>query len=244
MSSFEKAGVLFITGLVAVILALALFGTSGTTTPAAETGAAGTAADGGAAGDGGANPDEGSETEPGTDPGDEDIWSGPRDRANGLLGARDGSPEPLPGPNDAGTSPRPPFAASREHVVRAGDRLANIAKQYLGDAGAWKAIADANPGLDPARLKVGQKLAIPERGAVASGTRPDSQAKSPEPEKRLAAADKKPTYVVKKGDTLTSIAQRELRDRAAWRKLFDMNKHVVKNANRLPVGVTLTLPAN
>jgi nucleoid-associated protein YgaU len=238
MSSFEKAGVLFITGLVAVILALALFGTSGTTTPIAENPGAGGVAERGSDSDGGA----GAGVEQGeiTDAG-EDIWNGPRDRVDELLGgkSRDGGAEGSPSDGLV----RPSLANGREHVVRAGDRLANISREYLGDANLWKAIADANPGVDPSRLQVGRKLSIPERGAAIAGASLDS-VRPKEAERRPVASEKKPTYVVKKGDTLTSIAQRELRDRAAWRKLFDMNKHVVKNANRLPVGLTLTLPAN
>lgn len=243
MSSFEKAGVLFITGLVAVILALALFGTSGTTTPAAETGGSGGVAERGSDTDGGAGiAPESEENSPGT--GDEDLWSGPKGRAEELTGGKGRGDGGSGGsPIDPGTGVQPPFASGREHVVRAGDRLANIAKQYLGDANQWKAIADANPGIDPGRLKVGQKLSIPEREAAGAGTSP-ATTRAKERESRPVASEKKPTYVVKKGDTLTSIAQRELRDRAAWRKLFDMNKHVVKNANQLPVGLTLTLPAN
>jgi len=228
MSSFEKAGVLFITGLVAVILALALFGTSGTTTPPDDAAGAGGVASREADAESSVGVDpSGEENEPNAD----DLWKGID------------QPGPIaPGPID----PAPP-SSGREHVVRAGDRLANIAKQYLGDAGRWQAIVAANPGLDPARLKVGQKLTIPEAGLAAGpAPRPEPE-RSPsiEPDKRSpVATGKKPFYVVKKGDTLTSIAQRELRDRAAWRKLYDMNKSVVKNANRLPVGLTLTLPAN
>jgi nucleoid-associated protein YgaU len=230
MSSFEKAGVLFITGLVAVILALALFGTSGTTDPSPPAGAAGETAESAPEADPERSDAGGSAAT------DEDLWDGIRSRVNGIEGDRDGEPPlPLP-PTDGTNAGRPPVVAAREHVVRSGDRLATIAKRYLGDAGRWKAIAAANPGVDPARLRVGQKLVIPD--AAGAGADPVAADSTP------PAADRRPTYVVKKGDTLTSIAQRELRNGAAWRKLYDMNKHVVKNANRLPVGVTLTLPAN
>ncbi|WP_229369291.1 LysM domain-containing protein [Umezawaea beigongshangensis] len=51
--------------------------------------------------------------------------------------------------------PLPPpesFTAIGEHVVSEGDRVDLLADRYLGDAGAWWRVADANPVLDPAEL--------------------------------------------------------------------------------------------
>ncbi len=48
------------------------------------------------------------------------------------------------------------------HLVMAGETLGHIARRYLGDASRWREIFDANPQLaDPARIVVGQVLAIP-----------------------------------------------------------------------------------
>jgi LysM repeat protein len=60
-----------------------------------------------------------------------------------------------------------------------------------------KALEDANPGIVPTKLKVGQKISIP----AASGTAPAA----------VAATDSTGTgeevYAVKSGDTLTKIAK-------------------------------------
>ncbi|WP_158891573.1 LysM domain-containing protein [Amycolatopsis anabasis] len=44
------------------------------------------------------------------------------------------------------------FTTVRVHEVREGDRSDVLADRYLGDAGQWWRIADANPVLDPREL--------------------------------------------------------------------------------------------
>jgi len=53
------------------------------------------------------------------------------------------------------------------------------------------------------------------------------------------------TYVVKTGDTLTGIARRFMGD-GSWasvEKLFEMNRHVLTDPDRLDIGMQLTVPA-
>ena len=52
------------------------------------------------------------------------------------------------------------------------------------------------------------------------------------------------TYVVKRGDSLTGIARRLMRDDspAAVRKLFEANRGVLVSRDRLKVGMELNLP--
>jgi 5'-nucleotidase len=47
------------------------------------------------------------------------------------------------------------------HTVQKGDTLWSIAKDYYGDGREYKKIIDANPGLDAAKMKVGQEIVIP-----------------------------------------------------------------------------------
>jgi LysM repeat protein len=77
------------------------------------------------------------------------------------------SPPEIPGAEPAG---QPPNATAQteatqgyEYVVRKGDSLASIAQGFT-DAGVPVSpmdILDANPGLDPARLRVGQTVFVP-----------------------------------------------------------------------------------
>lgn len=53
------------------------------------------------------------------------------------------------------------------HTVARGDTLSAIAKQYLGNANAWRQIFDANRDVldNPDRINPGQVLKIPARNA-------------------------------------------------------------------------------
>jgi hypothetical protein len=48
------------------------------------------------------------------------------------------------------------------HVVRwPGETLAAMARWYTGGGGNWRRIAEVNPGLDPTRINIGDKIQIP-----------------------------------------------------------------------------------
>ena len=49
-----------------------------------------------------------------------------------------------------------------QHRVRfRGETLTYIARWYTGSAANWRAIAAANPGIEPRRMQLGDKIAIP-----------------------------------------------------------------------------------
>jgi LysM repeat protein len=57
--------------------------------------------------------------------------------------------------------------------VRKGDTLSAIARRELGAASRAKEIQALNPGLDPAKLKVGQSIQLPGgNAAVAANLEP------------------------------------------------------------------------
>jgi LysM repeat protein len=49
----------------------------------------------------------------------------------------------------------------RFHIVLRGQTLSDIAKQYYGSASKWPKIRNANPSIDPDKLKPGTRLFIP-----------------------------------------------------------------------------------
>lgn len=63
---------------------------------------------------------------------------------------------PAPSPDPV----RPP-QWPKTHVIRPGETLQKIAKQHYGGFSKWRRIADANPGVDPTRIRPGMKLTIP-----------------------------------------------------------------------------------
>lgn len=106
---------------------------------------------------------------------------------------------PQPPPNVAPPAPPvvpAPAPTENEYVVVKGDYLQKIAKE---NGTTVKAILEANPGVQPTKLHVGQKLIIPAgatTGANAAG----------QTENGLAANGDE-IYVVKPGDSLTKIAR-------------------------------------
>jgi nucleoid-associated protein YgaU len=65
------------------------------------------------------------------------------------------------------------------YTVKAGDTPASIAKSQMGPKGDWKKIVEANPGLDPNKMRIGQKLVIPGKSAPAEPAPPVFPAAKP-----------------------------------------------------------------
>jgi LysM repeat protein len=107
------------------------------------------------------------------------------------------NPPVQPPPVVAPPAPAVTEAAGTEYVVVKGDSLWKIAKK---NGVTIKAIEAANPGIDPAKLKVGQKLSIPGASSAA------------EPATDMAGSSTtrggEEIYIVKSGDTLSKLAKR------------------------------------
>ena len=78
--------------------------------------------------------------------------------------AMDTNAPPAPPPPMVAPAPAPEAAAT-EYVVVKGDSFSKIAKKFGVKV---KAIEAANPGVEPTKLKVGQKLSIPAPSASAA----------------------------------------------------------------------------
>jgi LysM repeat protein len=117
-------------------------------------------------------------------------------------------------------------SASHHYVVQVGDDLWSLAERYYGDGRGWRKIAAANPKLltgGPDRLQVGWRLKIPD---VDDGVSDESE--------RM--------ITVRRGDTLSSIAERELGAASHWMEIFRANRGQLSDPDELPVGVRLVLP--
>jgi LysM repeat protein len=94
----------------------------------------------------------------------------------------------------------PPLAApagATEYTIAKGDIFSTIAKKFHVSV---KAITDANPGVEPTKLQIGQKIHIP---AAAAPTAPPATGTAP---LESASPGGEQTYTVKSGDNLTKIA--------------------------------------
>lgn len=100
----------------------------------------------------------------------------------------------------------------KEYTVVSGDAFYKIAKAH---GVSITALAKANPGVDSRKLKVGQKLTIPEAApteAAATASAPASGVAATEPAAtketaKTTKASPAGTYTVKAGDTLAKIAR-------------------------------------
>ncbi len=108
-----------------------------------------------------------------------------------------------------------------QHVVRRGDTLSEIARDYGVSVSAIRA---ANRGINPRRLRVGQRLIIPRAGKL------PRYAAAPKRVRRRPQRNVRPvtpggpyiTYRVQKGDSLWTIARRydvSARDLMLWNGL-------------------------
>ncbi len=97
--------------------------------------------------------------------------------------------------------PQPPVTGAQTYKIAAGDTFSGIAKKFSVKV---KTIEDANPNVDPKKLKVGQTIQIPASagGATGAGAMAMSNAETPVPDTGTMQ-----TYTVKSGDTLTKIAK-------------------------------------
>ena len=107
--------------------------------------------------------------------------------------------------------------------------MAGIAKNK---SVSLKAMVEANPGVDPKKLKIGQKLHVPApTSAPTAGVAPMAGATE------SAASGGEQTYKVKSGDNLTTIA-----------KHYHVTIKAIQSANNMTttsikVGQTLKIPA-
>jgi LysM repeat protein len=115
---------------------------------------------------------------------------------------------PASTPTTAATSSPPPVvdatAASNlgatEYIVANGDSFYTIAKHFKIPT---KALTDANPGVDPLKLKPGQKLHVP---APVAATPSPSASGTVAAATLAGATNGDNVYTVKSGDNLTTIA--------------------------------------
>ena len=116
----------------------------------------------------------------------------------------------------------PPPAAGAEHVVVKGDSFYTLGRKY---GVTMRAIAEANPGVNSSRLKIGQKLRIPAPSRAPSGT---ANADS-------VTSDGMKIYTVKSGDNLTKIARTHGVTLKALRSVNNLRMDALKVGQKLKI---------
>lgn len=163
---------------------------------------------------------------------------------NHVVPADAGAPGAQPAAPVAGVTPLPleqpaPVAAASDtlYTVVSGDNLWKIVKKHYGDGNVQAhidAILGANPTLSlDESLKIGQKLKLPAAAAKDPARLPAEQ---------QAAATGSRVYVVKEGDTLSTIASKELGSSKKWNDIYELNRARLSDPAKIKVGMKLTLP--
>jgi nucleoid-associated protein YgaU len=145
--------------------------------------------------------------------------------------------EPAPSSFEASTSPPPapaeePSLASAgsgsvagevtRYRVKRGDTLMKIAFENYGDLYRWKEILDGNQSVlkDPNQIEPGTFLMLSGAGMVTIERNGEK-------------------YLIKSGDTLGLISNEVYGTQAKWKKLWENNRQLIRNPNRIYAGFNL-----
>ncbi len=129
-----------------------------------------------------------------------------------------------------------------EHVVRSGELMQTIAKQYYGSIDEWAVIAKANPSVDPQKLKPGMVLRIPVDKSNIQGKLVGVET---QPGVIRAHAQSKPKvieYMVQSGDSLSVISQRIYGSSRYARFIYESNRDTLRSMDAISIGQLLKLP--
>ncbi|MBS0191707.1 MAG: LysM peptidoglycan-binding domain-containing protein [Phycisphaerales bacterium] len=125
-----------------------------------------------------------------------------------------------------------------DYTIEQGDTFPSLAQKFFGSRSKADLIASANPLVDPTRLKPGRVIRIPKDPSNIQG-RPTA---TPPPAKPSATGANASTYKVVPGDTLTAISRKFYGTIKHTDLILDANRAVLKRAEDLRPGQTLTIP--
>ena len=137
---------------------------------------------------------------------------------------------------DSHPQSQPTTTGATEYIIAKGDNFSTIAKKFHIST---KALMDANPGVEPTKLKIGEKINIP--AATAASTTSSTPAAT-----TAAGSTGEQSYTVKSGDSLTKIATQFGTSVKAIRSLNSLktDKIVVGQKLRIPAKSSNTLASD
>src|SRR5207237_6906972 len=130
------------------------------------------------------------------------------------------------------TPPAAP-AAPTDYVIAQGDTFSTIAAKFRVSV---RSIIDANPGVDPKRLQIGQKIKIPPPPAPSTTT-------TATPGTTTTSTSGEQLYTVVSGDTLTLIARKTGTTVKALRSANNLTTDSIRVGQKLKIPKsTVTAP--
>jgi LysM repeat protein len=140
---------------------------------------------------------------------------------------------PIPAPVTPSHAEFVPPAEMREYTVAPRDTLGGIAAKH---GVPLKVVLDANPSVDPLRLRIGQKILLPPNGQPVQA----ANEKAAETPSRSDVA----TYTVKPGDNLTKIATSHGTSVAQLKALNNLRNDRIQVGQKLKVPATKSMATN
>ncbi len=130
------------------------------------------------------------------------------------------------------SQPAPAPPENRTYTIKSGDTFSIIAKAIYHDSAHWKEIAQANPSVDPIKLKIGQVIKLPDLSTPESSEarRPATPAGADEGTAASEKPRKQVVYTVQFGDTLSSIARHFYKDRSLGKLIYQANRKAIGHA--------------
>jgi len=137
----------------------------------------------------------------------------------------------------SGATTRPTLATARTHKVAPGETFSTIAAAVYGDSKYYMRLEDANPTVNPNRLRVNSVINIPSLNESVAVKASASSSPTPVP------VDASKSYKVLPSDTLMAIARKLYGNGQDWEEIYSINRDVIgANPARLQVGMVLRLP--
>ncbi|MBX3378893.1 MAG: LysM peptidoglycan-binding domain-containing protein [Phycisphaeraceae bacterium] len=127
-----------------------------------------------------------------------------------------------------------------DYTVQPGETFASIAYKFFGSRGKADLIANANPLVDPTRIRAGRVIRIPRDPSNIQG-KPTTQ--SPPPPNDNTSPGAARTHTVVRGDTLTGISQRYYGTIRRVDFILAANRNVLNKPEDLRPGQVLQIPA-
>jgi LysM repeat protein len=134
------------------------------------------------------------------------------------------------------TTPPPVQPAAQDYTVAKGDSFSSIAKKFNVKV---KDIEMANPGIEPTKLQIGQKLHIPAAAVTTAAASPSA---TPPGSIEMGSTGEQ-TYTVKSGDTLTKIASEFGTTIKALRSENNLTTDKIKVGDKLKIPAKSSAPA-
>jgi nucleoid-associated protein YgaU len=141
--------------------------------------------------------------------------------------------------NNNQIDPPPVPAGPRRYTIKHGDTFWSIAKAEYGNAAYFGAIQRANPGIDPARIKAGDSIILPDKNEVIA----PATATARQPSAADLIVDPAKQYRVQPGDNLSIISKKLYGRYDKWVQIYELNKELIgQNPAALKKDMILALP--